>query len=166
MLRKLEPGLVAMYSRSSVLMTSTMKSLPGRSMTMSPVAGLPFCGLPPSDGFAGASCFAASGDCAPTVAAAVAPTPAAADFRKSRLSMALLSSSSFQSSLSLAFVPGTSFYIEEHARKTHAARRRGGGSREGWNDRRDGGVHPPHSLRGGTRGDPAAAAGPAAGAHD
>src|SRR5689334_18018624 len=86
MLRKLEPGLVAMYSRSSVLMTSIMKSLPGRSMTMSPVGVFSFFfSFLPS--VAGASCFAASGDCATTVVAAVAPRPAAADLRKSLRSM-------------------------------------------------------------------------------
>src|SRR5436853_88263 len=70
MLRKLEPGLVEQYSRSSVFMTSTMKSEPGRSTTMSPGSFLSFFFEPcfaPS--FAGASCSAASGDCARTVAA-------------------------------------------------------------------------------------------------
>src|SRR5688572_12078689 len=87
-LRKLEPGLVVMYSRSSVLMTSYMKSEPGRSITMSPECGLSFFPLPgswPGAFGAGASCRAASGDWARTVGVARA-AEAAADFRKVRRS--------------------------------------------------------------------------------
>src|SRR6186997_2803784 len=94
MLRKLEPGLVEMYSRSSVFSTSTMKSEPGRSTTMSPGIFFSFFFGPSfTPSFAGASCFAASGDCASTVAAA-APALAAAPFRNVRRSTpAFLSSS-------------------------------------------------------------------------
>src|SRR5258708_28003917 len=96
MLRKLEPGLVEQYSRSSVFMTSTMKSEPGRSTTMSPGSFLSFLFDPcfaPS--FAGASCSAASGDCASTVPAAT-PAPAAAVFRNVRRSTPAFFSSSIR----------------------------------------------------------------------
>src|SRR6185312_10329977 len=90
-LRKLEPGLVAMYSRPSVLITSTMKSEPGRSTTRSlpscAPSDLPAC-APSFFSFAGSPCAtwvaaAASGVAA---AAAVAPAPAIAVFRNARRS--------------------------------------------------------------------------------
>src|SRR6478672_2250642 len=123
MLRKLEPGLVEMYSRSSVLMTSTMKSEPGRSMTMSPGPGLSFFFFPLS--FGGASGLAASGACASTVAAA-APALAAAPFRKVRRSIVDFLSSSIDPSpprvprfrITLGFAAGTSFRIQERDRET------------------------------------------------
>src|SRR5919197_6152281 len=81
-LRKLDPGLVAMYSMPSDLITSSMKSEPGRSITMSPGCGFTFS-LLPSTGF---SASAARAGWVRAMVAAVAPALAAADFRNIRRS--------------------------------------------------------------------------------
>src|SRR5580704_14712582 len=94
--RKAEPGLAATYSKPNFLMTSTMKSDPGRSVVQTSTRGggvvsAADCLAPGSGvGVAGrrasaASCaFAASGFT--TSAAAPAAAPAEAPFKKPRRS--------------------------------------------------------------------------------
>src|ERR1700733_7756525 len=95
--RKAEPGLAATYSKPRVLMTSTMKSDPGRSVVQTSTRGgggvvsAAVC-LAPGSGFgvagrctSAASCaFAVSGFT--TSGAAPAAAPAAAPFKKPRRS--------------------------------------------------------------------------------
>src|SRR5512138_1858412 len=84
-LRKLDPGLDAMYSMPVALMTSTMKSEPGRAITLSRLGG---ASLPLElDSAASAGLFAAI--CVPITAAAVAAAPFK-NARRSKLSLAMM----------------------------------------------------------------------------
>src|SRR5712691_7955736 len=85
--RKLEPGLAQQYSMPSDLMTSTMKSDPGRSLvrTSTGAGGAVSAARAASDGAvterrASACCAIAAGGLAARTAA-----PAAAPFKKPRL---------------------------------------------------------------------------------
>src|SRR5580700_4832242 len=85
--RKVEPGFAQMYSMPTDLMTSTMKSEPGRSVVRTSAArGFPLSAS--SDVFGGGAEVFAVGSCPAAAAfpATSAATPAALPFRKSRRS--------------------------------------------------------------------------------
>src|SRR5260370_28770920 len=85
--RKVEPGFAQMYSMPNDLMTSTMKSDPGRSVIrMSAAKGFPVSAS--SDIFGASAEVFAVESCAAAAAlpATSAATPAALPFRKSRRS--------------------------------------------------------------------------------
>src|ERR671938_2191179 len=69
-LRKLEPGLAATYSRPSAFSTSTMKSEPGRSISVA----LSGWGAPAGAGAAGCACAALAIEL-PRAAAPLTATP-------------------------------------------------------------------------------------------
>src|SRR5438477_2522917 len=147
---------MAAYSRSSDLMTSAMKSEPGRSTTMSP--GIIFSLLLWVASFAPLSAAAAS------TGAALTPTPAAAVFRKLLRSTPPFFSSAIacssvpnalvlRKSLTLRIRSGTRFRIQEPAQlpddfEDHAAFRGCRAHREGRADDRDGRLYASHSIRG------------------
>src|SRR4029078_6005852 len=145
MVRKLEPGLVEMYSRSRDLITSTMKSEPGRSTTMSPGGGLSFPRGRESN-FAAAS----AADWAPASAGApAAATPTAVVFRNVRRSRLPFFSSDIRlllafrialprrKSLTLRIAARTQFRIEEHDRQARGFGRCRRGRRGRRHDRDD-----------------------------
>src|ERR1700677_4796237 len=91
--RKAEPGLAATYSKPRVLMTSTMKSEPGRSVVHTSTRGgggavsAAVC-LAPGSGFGVAGRWTSAACCALAASglATSAAAPAAAPFKKPRRS--------------------------------------------------------------------------------
>src|SRR5438105_15451098 len=159
-----------MYSRSSVLMTSTMKSDPGRSTTMSPGIIRSFLDVRPSDGAGSAAPLSSTGSAAATVVAA-ATAETAVVFRNVRRSRPAFFSSAiafllcarrgFRSEKSIIEdwrrnavpYPGTTRGNPDED-QDHAAGRGGRAHREGWANARDGRLYPSDSLRRRPRGHP------------